>query len=193
MSGPVLEYEQRLLGAALFNPDLLDCGDIEPRLFGDRRNALIAETMLSRRREGKPVDLLTVTETLRGAGRLDGAGGAAYVTELTNNGGVAAPNASYYIKELHEAAARRGLEKLGSALTLGSRDGRTVEDLLADARECLVAVAENLAGARASDGLTVTRAADVERKELRWLWQDRIPLGSFSNSSPATPGSARAL
>jgi len=30
------------------------------------------------------------------------------------------------------------------------------------------------------DGLTVTRASDVERKELRWLWQDRIPLGKLS-------------
>lgn len=63
----------------------------------------------------KPVDILTVTQDLRQEGLLDAAGGAYYITQLTNRVASAA-NVEYYARVITEKYIQRELIRIGSEM-----------------------------------------------------------------------------
>ena len=85
-----IEAEQSVLGAMLLSDRAMYALVIEEGLKPDDfyrdRHRLIYESMLALYRETEPIDVLTVSEHLRSAGKLQDAGGKAAVDELT--GGV---------------------------------------------------------------------------------------------------------
>src|ERR687894_872023 len=85
-----LEAEQSVLGAILLSERAMYALVIEEGLKPDDfyrdRHRLIYESMLALYRETEPIDVLTVSEHLRSAGKLEDAGGKAAIDELT--GGV---------------------------------------------------------------------------------------------------------
>ena len=80
------DMEESVLGACMIDKDaLITIIDIlKPEIFYDDRNGMICEAILNLFRKTQPIDLLTVTEELRELGKLEEAGGAYYVTSLTN-------------------------------------------------------------------------------------------------------------
>ncbi len=82
-----LDAEQSVLGAILLSDRSLYALVIEeglrPEDFYHERHGLIYQAMLSLYNESEPVDVLTVTDRLKGTGRLEAAGGQAAVDELT--------------------------------------------------------------------------------------------------------------
>src|SRR3982074_3920191 len=94
-AGPIapphnLDAEQSVLGAILLSDRSLYALVIEEGLraedFYRERHGTIYEAMLALYNESEPVDVLTVTDRLRQAGRLEGIGGQAAVDELTGGG-----------------------------------------------------------------------------------------------------------
>jgi replicative DNA helicase len=85
-----LEAEQSVLGGILLSDramyGLVIEEGLKPEDFYRDRHRVIYESMLTLYRESEPIDVLTVAEHLRAAGRIDEAGGKAAIDELT--GGV---------------------------------------------------------------------------------------------------------
>ena len=109
-----LEAEQSVLGAILLSDRSLYALVIEeglrPEDFYRERHGLIYGAMLSLYEDSEPVDVLTVTDRMRRMGKLEEAGGAATVDELT---GVvpAAGHARRYAQIVRENALLRRLLK----------------------------------------------------------------------------------
>jgi len=85
-----LEAEQSVLGGILLSDramyGLVIEEGLKPEDFYRERHRLIYDAMLSLYRDSEPIDVLTVSEHLRAAGKLEDSGGKAAIDELT--GGV---------------------------------------------------------------------------------------------------------
>jgi replicative DNA helicase len=130
-----LEAEMSLLGAVLLDEEALAdvVNKIRPGDFYDPRHEKIFGAMLRLYEKSSPVDLLTLTNELKGAKQLDEVGGKAYVTELTNYVPTAA-HAAAYADMIAAAASRRRLIKVGTSLAeMGYDSKQSIEDLLQQA------------------------------------------------------------
>ena len=80
------ELEKIILGAILLDFNALKRveGILTSEKFFDPRNGLVMQSVLKLKNENQPIDILTVTQTLRKGKQLTSAGGPAYVAELTN-------------------------------------------------------------------------------------------------------------
>ena len=78
--------EEAILGALMLDRDALPTvmDIISPDSFYIEPHKNIYEAMLALFNMSNPIDLLTVTEELKKAGKLEATGGAAYLVELTN-------------------------------------------------------------------------------------------------------------
>lgn len=87
-----MKTEQIILGTILLEPNTFDIvnGQINSSMFYDKENRLIYESILMLHKKGQKIDLLTVSNDLRGRKLLDAIGGAFYLSSLTSNIGSAA-------------------------------------------------------------------------------------------------------
>jgi replicative DNA helicase len=90
-------------------------------LFIDERNKLIADSILKLYKRNQAIDILTLVNQLSSDSKLDEAGGAAHVSQLTNRV-ASSRNVSYHIRILQESALRKSLIKIGQAATAKSFD-----------------------------------------------------------------------
>lgn len=118
-----LEAEQAVLGAFLLDWDALS--DNIPTLQGDRfysyQNRLIYETMVSLFRQNIHGDALALISELTKIGKLQDAGGAAYIAALTDTVPTSA-NVDYYAKIVLDMAMRRDLVKISEEIKADSTD-----------------------------------------------------------------------
>ncbi|MDE6068009.1 MAG: replicative DNA helicase [Treponemataceae bacterium] len=118
-----LEAEQAVLGAFLLDWDALS--DNIPTLQGDRfysyQNRLIYETMVSLFRQNIHGDALSLISELTKIGKLQDAGGAAYIAALTDTVPTSA-NVDYYAKIVLDMAMRRDLVKISEEIKADSTD-----------------------------------------------------------------------
>ena len=100
-----IEAERAILGSILLDTtsrsgdrvmDLCLTGGISAESFFDPRNREIYSTMLDMNRSSKPLDMVTLIETLRSSGRMEAIGGAAYLQALYDQTPTTA-HAEYYI------------------------------------------------------------------------------------------------
>ncbi|MDQ3934683.1 MAG: replicative DNA helicase [Actinomycetota bacterium] len=112
------EAEVSVLGAVLLSEKALD-GAIDDGLaagdFYRQRNRLVFAAMLSLQQAGEPVDVLTVCEELGRTGRLEEAGGDAYVHSLPNLVPAAGNVRSYARIVKHHSRMRDILDALEAA------------------------------------------------------------------------------
>ena len=100
---------------------------------------------------GKPCDFVTLTEHLRNQGRLEEAGGAAYLGSLAADT-YSIENVVSYAEIVRERAVLRALIAAGADIgDLGFRpDGRTVDDLIEEAEKRVFAIREQGAKGKAN-------------------------------------------
>ncbi|MCD7936274.1 MAG: replicative DNA helicase [Tannerellaceae bacterium] len=112
-----IEMEQAVLGAILLEKEALQ--DIESLLVPDDFYAPahieIYKAILALRHNNHPVDMLTVTEELSRTGKLDGCGGAFYISTLTSMV-ASASHLQYHALIVKEKADARRLIQLASGL-----------------------------------------------------------------------------
>ena len=81
-----IELEEAVLGALMLDQNALTntIEIIKPEYFYKPEHEIIFKAIVSLFEKTQPVDILTVVETLRSTGKLEAAGGAYYVSQLTS-------------------------------------------------------------------------------------------------------------
>ena len=143
-----VEAERHVLGAALIsNGRSLDDVGLDPERFYRPAHALIAEAMLAMRRDGQPIDPVTVIDHLVRRGTIKQAGDAVYVHQLFADT-VTAANVRHYWEQVTDAWARRVVVQEGMALADRARDYELPrEQTVERARSSLDRLAESIHGA----------------------------------------------
>ncbi|MDD4179786.1 MAG: replicative DNA helicase [Candidatus Margulisbacteria bacterium] len=147
-----LAAEQSVIGSILLDKNAV-VRAIEllgPDSFYRDAHRFIYEAAIELFDRGEPIDLVTVTETLRKAGKLDAVGGSVYVADLLNSVPTAA-NVEYYAKIVEEKAILRRMIEAGTKIVSdGFSNPDDVDATLDDAEKSIFNIALN----RAREGFT---------------------------------------
>jgi len=139
-----LDAEKSLLGAVLIDEETL--ADISEHVtskdFYEKRHAVIYSGMMRLYEKHKPVDLLTLTEELKGKNEIELVGGSAYLTELTNYVPTAAHAEAYAELVAQKAVRRRLIKASGEISELGYNEDTTTQELLEKAEAELFSVSD---------------------------------------------------
>ena len=118
-----LDAEQAALGALLIDWNALS--DVVTSLHSDRfysfQNQVIYEAMISLFKQNVHGDTLVLINELSKTGKLEQAGGTAYIAGLTDTVPTAA-NINYYVDIILDCATRRDLIKMSAELKASSFD-----------------------------------------------------------------------
>jgi replicative DNA helicase len=112
-----VELEKTLIGAILLDFNALNRiqGILTPQKFFDPRNALVMQSILKLKNENLPIDILTVTQTLRKDKELTNVGGPVYVADLTGRVSSTA-NIEVWALALTEMYLKREIAKISSRM-----------------------------------------------------------------------------
>ena len=134
-----LEAEQSVLGSMLLDRDAIArvVEALRPEDFYRDLHRTIFEAMLELFERGEPVDLITVTNRLATAGKLEDVGGATYLASLPNTVPTAA-NAEYYAGIVLEKSMLRALISAGTHIASLGYEGMDEVSALIDQAEKLV-------------------------------------------------------
>lgn len=138
-----IEAEQAVLGGILIDPDavLRVAPLLEPEDFYREENGWVYEAALALHERHEPVDSLTLCGELERAGRLDLAGGLAFVTELIN----ATPTSvhtEHYAHTVEQAATRRRMITATAVAAAAAYDEkRNVDECLAEGQSAVLDIA----------------------------------------------------
>lgn len=139
-----LDAEMSLLGAVLIDDEVLaNVSDrLRPNDFYDNRHEKIYDAMFRLYERHRPVDLLTLSDELSKKDELEGVGGSAYLTELTNYVPTAA-HAEAYADMIVQKAVRRRLIKASTDIAeLGFDEEKNIQELLETAEAELFSVSD---------------------------------------------------
>jgi replicative DNA helicase len=125
-----LEAEESVLGAILLSKDAIGliAEKLKPEDFYDKNNGKIFEAMMELYEMGKPIDILTVSKTLKKnkGNKVD----ASYITDLLNAVPTAA-NIEHYAEIIREDATKRKLIDVGTHIVeMGFMEEKPAEELL---------------------------------------------------------------
>ena len=118
------EAEQAVLGAMLLEwSSISKVTDhhVHPETFFSKRNALIFKAILELYTKGQTGDIITLKDELASSGELEEAGGALYLSELTNAVPTSA-NIEYYANIVIDCFRRRELIKISSEIIASAYD-----------------------------------------------------------------------
>ena len=134
-----LEAEQATLGALLLNWDAVSnvISLLDSQKFYSYQNRLIYEAMISLFRQNIHGDTLALINELTKTGKLEEAGGAAYIASLTDLVPTAA-NVEFYAKIVLDQSIRRELIKISQDLKLNAFDETKESRSIIEAAEKLI-------------------------------------------------------
>ncbi|MGL9774942.1 MAG: replicative DNA helicase [Sodalis sp. (in: enterobacteria)] len=165
-----LEAEQSVLGGLMLDNERWD--NVAERVTGNdffnRPHRLIFGEMQRLLELNKPIDLITLSESLEQRGELDAVGGFAYLAELSKNTPSAA-NISAYADIVRERAVVREMISVAHEIADAGYDpqGRSSEDLLDLAESRVFQIAENRAskdeGPKSIDRILEDTVARIEQ------------------------------
>ena len=138
-----LAAEQSVIGSMLLDKNAVVrvIEILNPESFYRDAHRFIYESILDLFDRGEPIDLVTVTEALRKAGKLDAVGGAVYVADLINSVPTSA-NIEHYAKIVEEKYILRRLIETGTGIiTSAFSDPEDVNQVLDDAEKNIFDIA----------------------------------------------------
>lgn len=139
-----LEAEQAVLGAFLLDWDSLsdNVSTLQSDRFYSYQNRLIYESMISLFRQNIHGDTLALISELTKIGKLQEAGGAAYIAALTDTVPTSA-NVDYYAKIVLDLAMRRDLIKISEEIKADSTDNsRESRHIIEDTEKKIFSLSE---------------------------------------------------
>ena len=139
------EAESATLGAILVDWDAFS--DVATKLKADRfynyYNRIIYEAMLSLYKQNVHGDTLALINELSKTGKLDQAGGTAYIASLTDQVPTAA-NINFYVDTVLDCASRRDLIKISGEIKASSFDkSHDSKQIIEEAEKKIFNLAEN--------------------------------------------------
>lgn len=140
-----LEAEESLISAILLDSDaFLDIIEVlSPDDFYRKAHRLIFEAIVDLFDRNEPIDLVTVTNSLRDAGRLEEIGGAAHLASILDTI-PAAPNVQHYAKIVHDKARLRRLIRKANDITKRCfEDPGPVDEIVDFAETAIFEIAED--------------------------------------------------
>lgn len=138
------EAEQSVLGAMLLDKDAVInvAGWLKAEHFYDPKHKSIYESLVELFEEGQPIDLVTVSDKLKGKKALAKVGGRAYLTDLVGFVPTSA-HAEEYGEIVKDNAVRRGLISASARITELSFDEATsLQDVVDQSEKELFQVAQ---------------------------------------------------
>lgn len=140
-----IELEEAVLGALMLEKDALSAvvDILRPESFYKDAHQRIFNAIQNLFAKSEPIDILTVTNELRKNGELEFAGGAFYITELTNRVASAA-NIEFHARIISQKFIQRELIKISSDIIQQSYEDTTdIFELLDNAEKNLFGITEN--------------------------------------------------
>lgn len=175
------EAEQSVLGASMLDPQAWE--RVADRLleedFYQPRHRIIFSAMQRVSLENQPLDVVTLSETLKNLGKLDQAGGDAYLFELANSTPSTA-NVIAYADIIRERSVYRQLIQVaGDISTLAYRpEGRSALEILDEAERKVFAIAEQSNRQGGPESMKALFAEVIDR--LDQLSQSKSPVTGVS-------------
>lgn len=139
-----IDIEKVVLGALMIDKDAFTVVSeiIKPETFYEARHQKIYEAVQSLNLQGKPVDIMTVTEELRHKGTLEDVGGPAYVVELSSQVASSA-HIEYHAHILAQKFLARQLIQFASMIETDAFDETVdVDDLMQKAEGALFEISQ---------------------------------------------------
>lgn len=139
------DLEEIVLGALMLERDAMDrvAEILEPQMFYKQSHQLIYEVCKMLFARAEPIDMLTVTSNLRNQGKLDEAGGAFYVSQLTNRIGSAA-HIEFHARIVSQKYIQRELIRVSGEIQKDAYDDDNDSfELLDSAEKKLFEIAES--------------------------------------------------
>lgn len=140
-----IEAERSLLGAILIDKEaIIKIAEIvNPDSFYEPNHGIIYEACQKLFSNGRPIDVLTLTNELKKTDNLTRVGGSAYITELVSLVPTAA-NIEEYAHIIKENSLRRKLITLGASIgELAFNGEKEIEELMDDAEKRLFDITED--------------------------------------------------
>lgn len=174
------ELEEAVIGAMMVESDCVLQGveALNERCFYNPKMRHVFKSIVKLFNSRTPVDILTVTETLREDGMLEEIGGAAKLASLTANIGTAA-NIEFYIKILQQKSIQRDLIGAGYGILKKAFDeSYEVDKLIEESqKEVYDAVQGNLRGGYTELGGAINLALERIQKAQWSTGLTGIPTG----------------
>ncbi len=176
-----LEAEQSVLGGLLLDPDCWhNISDIVTSSdFYKTTHGKIFEAIRRLHQNSQPVDIITVTNTLRDGGDLDTIGGAAYIAELINQTPTTAHIDTYaeIIKE--KSLLRRTITSCNEIIQKAySQDIESIESFLDQAESKIFNLAENK---RSANLVSVGEIVKSSITRIEELYSQKIAVTGISS------------
>jgi replicative DNA helicase len=139
-----LDIEASLLGSLLIDGDsFIKIGDqIDTKDFFDERHQVIFSAMRAIHDKRGQLDILTLSDQLRGMGRLDSIGGSSYLTELTNLVPTAAHLEQYAEIVADKSIRRRLISASQDIAGIGFDENKNLQELIEEAETRLFEVSQ---------------------------------------------------
>lgn len=135
------EAEQSVLGAIMLNKDAIGliADNLKPNDFYDNNNGKIYEAMLELFELGNPIDILTLSKTLKkNKSNIE----TSYLTELLNAVPTAA-NIEYYADIIKEDSVKRNLISVGTQIVeMGFMEDKDADELLDKTEQAVFAMTQ---------------------------------------------------
>jgi replicative DNA helicase len=145
VSPQALELEEVVLGAILLDVDAISAvvDILKPSSFYKSENQVIYSEMLVLFQKGTPIDMLTLTESLKKNNKLEKAGGYYAIAELTTRI-TSSANLEYHARIVSEKHILRELIRVGVEITKSAYDPTTDALALIDKSESMLfSITEN--------------------------------------------------
>ena len=131
-----LEAEQSVLGAILLDNAAINRSleILSEEDFYRTANQIVYRSMVGLSERNQPVDQITLTDYLRGTGKLEQVGGASYIAELVQMVPSAA-NIRYHCQIVRDKSLLRGLVRTATEVVMRGYEGTTQTDELLEFAE----------------------------------------------------------
>lgn len=138
------DAESGLLGSLIIDSDgFVKIADmLIAEDFFNEQHRLIFTAMRALHDKHTPIDILTLSEQLKGAGNLETIGGATYLTELTNYVPTAAHLEQYAEIVADKSIRRRLISASADIATIGQDENKTLSELIEEAETRLFEVSQ---------------------------------------------------
>lgn len=157
------DLEKAVLGAVMIEKDILNeiTGIIAPEDFYRESHQIIFSAILDLDRNNKPIDILTVTESLRSAGKLEEVEGPAYIAQLASKVATGA-HITGHARIIKDKSIQRKFIEFGNDLNKLAYDPDDIEDLIILANNNLEEITESL---YKTEGISLQDSIDDFMKE----------------------------
>lgn len=142
-----VESEQSILGSILLDKDaMITVAEIiSPDDFYKEAHKIIYESMVSLSNKSEPIDIITLTEELKGKGHLTDVGGISYITSLSTVVPTTS-NVKFYTDIVKEKSVLRKLIKASNdIIKLGYEKSIKIEDVIDQAEKKIFDISQEKA------------------------------------------------